>query len=160
MTEPELHQTVQPTPGQVPPVPSMHGYLLPGQPMPGGPAPVTPPMLGPPVRRLSQRRRVLVILSILILIVGAISGAIWYVNRNSPDRAKVGDCLRKDGPDAVEIIACNDPSAQFKVVGRLENQSDADITLSPCDAFHNTTHVYWSRTTGGTGYVLCLADNH
>jgi hypothetical protein len=163
MTGPGTHQyqSPAPMPGQVPPVHAIPGYLPPGQPMPGGPPPVpAPPVLGTPAPAPSRRRRRVVSLSILILLMAALGGAIWYFNRNSPDGAKVGDCVRGTGSDSVEVIACTDPAAQYKVVGRVENQSEIDAGISSCDAFDDATQVFWSGQQGGTGYVLCLANNH
>jgi hypothetical protein len=126
----------------------------PGQPMP------PPTVLGTPAKAPSRRRRRIVSLTILIVLVAGIGIAAWISNRHSPDGAKVGDCVHQTGTDSVEVIACTDPNAQFKVVGRVENQSETDASISSCDAFDNATQVFWSGQQGGTGYVLCLAANH
>jgi hypothetical protein len=143
-----------PIPGQVPPVHAMPGYLPPGQPMPGGPVPMpaavpAPPMLGTPAPVPSRRRRQVVSLTILIVLVAALGGAIWYFNRNSPDGAKVGDCVRSTGSDSVAVIACTDPAAQYKVVGRVENQTEIDAGISSCDAFDDATVLV--RSAGRDG---------
>jgi hypothetical protein len=96
---------------------------------------------------------------VVVVVVVGIGLAIWS-SRNSPDGAKVGDCVRSIGSDSVEIIACTDPAAQYKVVGRIENQTAIMARVAACDPFPDATQVFWSGQSGGTGYVLCLAANH
>jgi hypothetical protein len=167
----------QPAPGQ-PPYgqfgPAGQGQFGPGQPPqgqfgPAGPGAYPPPgAYQPPVRKKSSAPRI-VILSIVgvLLIVGVIVGVIS--SRSSPDRAKVGDCLKgssitsttaQDASD-VKIVACTSSDAKYKVVGKLDNKSKTEFEVSqnPCTDFKDATSALWGQTKGENGYILCLADN-
>jgi hypothetical protein len=127
-------------------------------------APVQVPGAAPdqaPKTRNPKRRQKIVLSVFLVLVVGFF-GAIWLGTRHSPSTAKAGDCVRNVGENSVETVACDDPSAAYKVVGRVEDQTQTQATLSSCDAFQDqgVQQVYWSGEQGGTGYVLCLAPLH
>lgn len=110
----------------------------------------------------NPKRRQKIVLSVFLVLVVGVFGAIWLATRHSPSTAKAGDCVRGTGDDSVETVACDDPSATYKVVGRVEDQTQTQATLSSCDAFpgQGVEQVYWSGEPGGTGYVLCLAPVH
>jgi hypothetical protein len=113
-------------------------------------------------RARNPKRRQKIVLSVFLVLVVGLFGAIWLATRHSPSSAKAGDCVRSTGEDSVATVACNDPSAAYKVVGRVEDQTQTQATLSSCDAFQNrgVEQVFWSGEQGGTGYVLCLAPLH
>jgi hypothetical protein len=106
-----------------------------------------------------NKRRQRITLVVFLVIVAAIFVGIFFATRHNPDQAAVGDCVRPDGDNSVKIVDCTDPQAQYKVVGRIEDKTEIDAQLSACDAYPDTTNVYWSGESGGTGFVLCLADN-
>jgi hypothetical protein len=131
----------------------------PGGQLPVGPAPVPAAMPGQAAPAPKKRRRWVGLVILAVIVVGVFGSALYFT-RNAPKGAKVGDCVHQNGTDSVEIIACNDPNATYKVVGRVENQTQIDAGISSCDAFDNATQVFWEGQDGGTGYVLCLAANH
>ena len=108
----------------------------------------------------NPKRRQKIVLSVFLVLVVGLFGAIWLATRHKPSTAKAGDCVRTTGEDSVETVACTDPSAQYTVVGRVEDQTQTQATLSSCDAFQGVEQVFWSGEQGGTGYVLCLAPLH
>jgi len=110
--------------------------------------------LGPPPRpRKSKIGRWIA----LLVIVGGIGGAVWYGTHNAPATAAVGDCVTQTGSDSLSKVGCGDKSAQFKVVGRLEDKTMVDASLDACAAFPTATSAYWEGENGKPGLVLCLA---
>jgi hypothetical protein len=63
------------------------------------------------------------------------------------------------GSDKVELIACDDPKADFRVVARVENQASWEAATNACLQYQDQGVVssFWQGERGGTGYVLCLA---
>ena len=122
--------------------------------------PAAPPGAFLPPPRRSKRRQVIV-LTVFLALVGALFGFIWLQTRHNPEAASVGDCVRQTGTDSVWVVECGDPSATFKVVGRVENKTQVEASLSACDPYagQGAVQVYWSGKLGERGYVLCLAKN-
>jgi hypothetical protein len=113
-----------------------------------------------PSRGRGKRRQV-VVLVVLLVVAGVVFGGIWLATRHNAVTAKVGDCVHQTGTDAVTVVACTDPGADFKVVGRVENQTEVDAGLSACDPYvsQGAEQFYWAGVEGKPGYVLCLAKN-
>jgi hypothetical protein len=111
-----------------------------------------------PSRGRGKRRQV-VVLVVLLVVAGVVFGGIWLATRHSAATAKVGDCVHQTGSNAVTVVACTDPSADFKVVGRVENQTEVDAGLSACAPYvdQGAEQFYWAGVAGKPGYVLCLA---
>jgi hypothetical protein len=130
------------------------------QPPPQWPAPQPPPpsaaQVEPPMPRGNKRRQRITLTVFLVLVAG-IFVAIYFGTRHNPEQAAVGDCVRPDGENSVKIVDCSDPQAQYKVVGRVEDKTEIEANINACDAYADTTAVYWSGESGGTGFVLCLA---
>jgi hypothetical protein len=114
----------------------------------------------PAPKARNPKRRQKIVLSVFLVVVVGLLGAVWLATRHNPSTAKAGDCVRTTGEDSIETVACDDSSAQFKVVGRVEDQTQTQASLSSCDAFSSAEQVFWSGEQGGTGYVLCLAPLH
>jgi hypothetical protein len=59
-------------------------------------------------------------------------------------------------------VKCDDASATYKVVGRVDDKTEVEASLDACDAFvsQGATQVYWQGKSGAKGLVLCLAKNH
>jgi hypothetical protein len=113
----------------------------------------------PPARPRRSKRRQLIVLTIFLVLVVAFFGFVWLQTRHSPATAKAGDCVRQTGANSVRVVACDDPSATFKVVGRVDNKTQVEADLSACDPYtaQGAEQYYWSGEPGKTGYVLCLA---
>jgi hypothetical protein len=131
-------------------------------PEPPSSSPATPTSpVTPETRAPNPKRRQKIALGVLLAVVLVIAGIAYFATRDNPESAKVGDCVHQTGENSVKVIACTDPDAAFKVVGRVEDQTEVDASLTACDPFEaqNPTSVYWSGEEGGKGYVLCLAEN-
>jgi hypothetical protein len=60
--------------------------------------------------------------------------------------------------DDLRKIDCSDPSAEWKVVGRVEGKTEAETTVeTTCGRWPDTDTVYWQGPKGGKGFALCLA---
>jgi hypothetical protein len=96
---------------------------------------------------------------IVVAVILAIIGVVLYLARNNAANAEVGDCMKQTGPNSLEQVACDDSAAKFKVVGRVENKTETEATLTACDAYKSqgAQQVYWWGKSGGKGFVLCLA---
>ena len=123
-----------------------------------GGTPPTPPAQpadpdGPPPR--PKRRRIAAWI-VALLVLAALGAAGWYIGHSAPAAAAVGDCVQQTGADSLTIVGCDNPAAQFKVAGRLENRTMVDAGLFACSAFPTATSSYWEGKQGETGIVLCL----
>ena len=67
----------------------------------------------------------------------------------------------RTGANSVKIVKCDDASATFKVVGRVDDKTEVDASIDACDSYasQGAVSVYWQGTSGGKGMVLCLAKN-
>ncbi len=107
-----------------------------------------------PARR--SKRRQLIVLSVFLVAVVAFFGVVYAATRHNPGAAKVGDCVRQTGADAVQVVDCTDSRAEFKVVGRVENKTEVEASLNACDPFADlgATQAFWSGQAGTPGSVL------
>lgn len=102
------------------------------------------------------------LVAFLVLLIGGF----WWLSRNEPGNAAAGDCVRPDGPDSVVVVACSDPAAEYKVLGRIEGISQNELGMtglsSPCTKDHpDATAHFWQGPAddrNADGWVLCLAD--
>jgi len=161
-------------PGQ----PGPQGQFGPGQPGPQGqfgPAgPTGQPdgqqQLGAPGYPTAKpkKRRTGLIITLVVLVVAAGAAVIGLLaSRSSPANAKVGDCLKGDAiasttaQDAgeVKIVACTSADARYKVVGKVDNKTQADFSgpQNPCTSFPTATTAMWGQKSGKNGFILCLA---
>jgi hypothetical protein len=117
-----------------------------------------PPGAGIPAKR--SRRGSVVGIVVLVLVVGGLVALALYLRATSPSGAAAGDCVKRGGTSTVELVDCADPSAEFEVVGRVEDQTEIEAGISSCSPFEEqgSTQVYWEGEQGGTGFVLCLAE--
>jgi hypothetical protein len=112
-----------------------------------------------PTGRRRTKRRQIVALVVLLVVAGLVFGGVWLGTRHNASTAKVGDCVDQTGTGAVSVVACTDPTADFGVVGRVENKTEVDAGLGACDPYvdQGAETFYWAGQPGKTGYVLCLA---
>jgi hypothetical protein len=108
---------------------------------------------------MSSRKRHLAEIAVLVggIVVAAVM--VFVLSRDAPARAEVGDCVEQTGSDTVEVVACDDTAADFRVVARVENQTRNDATINACLRYQEQGVVssFWQGDPKGTGYVLCLA---
>ncbi|MBY8872108.1 hypothetical protein K7640_09680 [Micromonospora sp. PLK6-60] len=143
----------------------------PPAPYPGQPEPAVP---GPPPAepKKSAGRKVLSILGVILAVIafGAIKfGIKSFANRDQTADAKVGDCLaelpemvgdKQEDADDAKVVECTSTDAAYNVVGRVENQTEAQAASGEgCEKYVKEGadyYVFSNIKQGGTGYVLCL----
>jgi hypothetical protein len=121
-------------------------------PQPG--AAFTPP---PPQKR--RGRRIVALVVLLVVVVGIVIAALSASGSNT-DSAAVNDCVTKPDNDNIKVVDCGSSDASLKVVGKVENKTQADVSLNSaaiCKPFPTATNAYWKGKIGKAGYVLCLA---
>lgn len=119
--------------------------------------PAVPPQGTPSKGREKIVRKI--VLAVLLFLVAGIMIMAWNAQKSSPDAATTGDCVSRDGDD-VKVVSCTDASAAYKVVGRVENQTQIQFSINSgkiCGRFPDAKSGYWKGETGKPGYVLCLA---
>ena len=135
---------------------------------PGGPVPLRPPLGevpaapvtdGPPAPRRRGRVGRWIAAGV---VVAALGGVGWYVTFGAPApvSAAVGDCVAQTGENDVKVVGCGEPSAQFKVAGKVEDKTMIAASLFACSDFPNATSSFWQGVEGKPGTVLCLAPLH
>jgi hypothetical protein len=109
----------------------------------------------------SRRRSVVSIVFIVVFSAGLIA-LVVYLRGASASSAAVGDCLKRGSGDSIAIVECDDPEAEFEVVGRVEDQTEIEAGITTCSPFEDqgSTQVYWEGEQGGAGFVLCLAERN
>ncbi len=96
------------------------------------------------------------IFGIVIIVAAAV---VWFLNRDDATNAEVGDCIREEGSDELTIVDCDDPSAQWEVVGiESEEQTYDEFMADPdtCSAFSEAEQAWWYGEVGEEGLVLCV----
>jgi hypothetical protein len=107
-----------------------------------------------------NRRALRIILAVVVLAV--VGGVVAYTQKSNPTYASVGDCVHNkngtpaagasdDHPDVV-TIACTDPNADAKIVGKISGTSDPD---NNCKKFPDADG-YYTQKQGSDDFTLCL----
>ena len=117
---------------------------------PPGPAPQ-------PVRRGGGMRRRIITIVVALVVIGALAAVGAYLNRDAASKAKVGDCVQQSGSNDLKVVKCDDANADYKVVGRVDDKTQTEASLSACDPFPDAESAYWEGEQGKKGLVLCLA---
>ncbi|BCJ64411.1 LppU/SCO3897 family protein [Polymorphospora rubra] len=141
----------------------MSEQVAPPPPPPAGapnPSMTPPPPPAPPSRGKAFLGGIAkqVIGVVVVLVVIAVGGFIWNNLTGDPSTASVGDCLVGEDEDTLKVIDCGDATAQWKVVGKVEDKSESEFRASEgiC-AVHPTSEIaYWWGKPGGNGDVLCM----
>ncbi len=94
-------------------------------------------------------------IALLVVIGGPIA---YFASQSAPSAANVGDCMTGQTADTLKKVDCTDASAEWTVVGRLSDQTEAQFNAAdnPCPSFPTTEFAYWEGKWGQTGFVLCL----
>ncbi|SCE73138.1 LppU/SCO3897 family protein [Micromonospora mirobrigensis] len=146
----------------------------PSAPSPGQPDPAVPAPPAEPAKK-SGGRKVLSILGVILAVLafGAFKfGVKSYLNRDETADAKVGDCLaelpatvgdKQESADDAKVVECTSTDAAYDVVGRVENQTEAQAASGEgCDTYikeGQDGYVFSNIERGGKGYVLCLTKH-
>ncbi|GIF67209.1 hypothetical protein Ais01nite_52440 [Asanoa ishikariensis] len=94
---------------------------------------------------------------VLVLVVGYV----WKVVTGDPEVASAGDCLIGQTAEDMKIVGCDDATAEWTVVGKVDSIRQKDFMAAgendpTCDPWKTTTVSYWTGEKNGTGHVLCL----
>lgn len=106
------------------------------------------------------RSKVLKYVGLAILIAALVGGG-WYLNRDSAENAKVGDCLHEVSANELKIVDCTSADADYSVVGKVGGQASSvasDPNTTVCQAFPDATGLYWWGKSGRKGDVLCFKE--
>jgi hypothetical protein len=127
----------------------------------------------PPARRRGPLKIILAIAGVVLLLC-CIGGVVLAVRGGSdifggsPGNAKAGDCLSGKSIDErsdrfqeadLEVVECTETDAKYKVVGRVDNKTQAQATDEVCQPFAEAELIYWQGRAGEEGTVLCLKKN-
>jgi hypothetical protein len=93
-----------------------------------------------------------------LLLLGGIAVLFVVLRQGQAVSAEVGDCLEQTGDDSLTVVACDAPTAEFTVLGKLEGTTSIQAGLFACSDFPATTTSYWEgkEGVGELGTVLCL----
>ncbi|MGW3963475.1 LppU/SCO3897 family protein [Amycolatopsis sp. NPDC005003] len=147
MTTPE-DRPQQPTPEANP--------FHPGAALPPYP-PYPAPPLGLPAKKRSGLKLALGIgIPLVFLVIVVVAGLASSFTAKSTN---VGDCLKgnTEKADSVTSVACG-PEADYKIVGKLPDQSQVAMSFGGCDQFPAATAAYWEGTEVAKGTLFCLED--
>ena len=96
-----------------------------------------------------------------LLVPAFVIFAIVYSVQHNPSYASVGDCVHNknatttgitDTHPNVVVIACSDPDADAKVVGKVKGSSDGETGCRP----FSDADGYYSQEQGSDTFTLCL----
>ena len=128
-----------------------------------------PPAPPAPAKKKSTGKKVLGIVGIVViaLVIGAFKVGVreWFSAEDKTADAKAGDCLSalpavaegQETEASAEVLSCTDAAAAYTVLGRVDNQTEAQAQ-SPevCAEFPETELAYRAMPESGPGYVLCI----
>ncbi|MEO3815886.1 hypothetical protein [Plantactinospora sp. B24E8] len=80
-----------------------------------------------------------------------------YFGLDEPNQAKVGDCMAGETAETLHTVECTDAAAQWKVLARLGDKTEADYTEDSC-ADHPTAEMsfFQDGRRFSKGFILCL----
>ncbi|MEO3774823.1 hypothetical protein [Micromonospora sp. B9E7] len=182
-------ETPQPTPAQpqtaksdgAAPTAPAPDTAAPTAPAPDGAAPTapTPDATAPDAGKSEEKsggKKALGIVGVILAIVviaglkfGVAAAIGNYFNKDETADAKTGDCIaelpevtgtKQEKADGAKVVSCTSTDAAYTVVGRVEDQSEAQARAgTACDQYlkeGEEGYVFSSIKPGKTGYVLCL----
>ncbi|GAA1875497.1 LppU/SCO3897 family protein [Asanoa iriomotensis] len=100
-----------------------------------------------------------ILLRVAVPIVVVVAGVAWKFLSGDPATAATGDCLiEAASADDMKTVGCDDPTASWKVAGKVENVKEADFDASQnsCTAYPTAEASLWMGKKGRDGDVLCL----
>ncbi|WP_086852190.1 LppU/SCO3897 family protein [Amycolatopsis kentuckyensis] len=153
MTTPE-DRPQQPAPEPNPFQPPHPGAALPQYPQ-YVPAPYPMPVGLPPRKRSGLKLALRIGIPLVFLVVVVVAGLTSATTKSN----NVGDCLKGNtaNADSVTSVACG-PEADYKIVGKVADQSQVALSFGGCDQFPTATAAYWEGVEVSKGTLLCLED--
>ncbi|MCF3118458.1 hypothetical protein IPZ68_01865 [Streptomyces arenae] len=108
----------------------------------------------PPAAPRRGGRKLLLRIGGFILVAILIGAGKWYLGKSDAESTTVGSCMHNKGTDLrpdLEDVDCSSGDAEFEVVEKFDNTSDADR----CQAV-KTSDVAYFQQGKGHDVVLCL----
>ena len=90
------------------------------------------------------------LLTVAIVVVALLGGALWFANRSQPAAAKAGDCITAPLKGGFKKVGCDAGDAAFKVTAVL-----AGGDSNGCDTYPN---VIMSVVDKDRTKTLCLGS--
>ncbi|MBO4208702.1 hypothetical protein GSF22_22200 [Micromonospora echinofusca] len=126
-----------------------------------------------PEQKKSGGKKLLGILGVIlaVIVIGGLKfGAkSLFGDKDETAQAKVGDCIaglpevaegKEEEANDAKVVDCTSTEAAFNVVGRVENQTEAQAQLgTACEQYikeGEEGYTFYSIPAGGKGYLLCL----
>lgn len=91
--------------------------------------------------------------ALLVVVGGPIA---YFAAQSAPSAANIGDCMNGQTENSLKKVDCTDASAEWVVVGRLSDKTEAQFDDDSCAAYPTAEFGYWEGTQGSTGFILCL----
>ncbi len=107
-----------------------------------------------PSGRLSRKQKITNVVGLAFVLL--ILGVALFFARNNGASADVGDCVKGTESNGIKQVDCDNPEAQYEVVGKVKDKDQGEATLATCREFAGTTDVYWQKNSTGS-FVLCLS---
>jgi hypothetical protein len=125
----------------------------------------------PPQRGGGSKVKIILAIVGAVLLLCCIGGVALAVQGNifgsSASSADVGDCLSGKSIDQssdkfqeadLEVVKCSDGDAKYKVVGKVENKTQAEATDEVCRPFTGAELIYWEGRANEKGNRALPAD--
>ncbi|WP_117211332.1 LppU/SCO3897 family protein [Allorhizocola rhizosphaerae] len=95
---------------------------------------------------------------VVVCVVRVILGFVQSVDEVNRWDAAVGDCVAEDMTQEVRIVACDDPQARRRVVGREIRPTPATEQLvnEACAPYATAEDVFWRTLASDQVLILCL----
>lgn len=125
----------------------------------------------PPARKVGTGKKIAIwVVSAVAVFALAMVAVFVYERYFQPVAAEVGDCVSGDldDPYSVSTVACDEPDAEYKVVGKLGNQRlsefESDDSEDVCADYDDVEYYFFDgiepdAAGDAVGAVLCLAFN-
>ena len=108
-------------------------------------------------------RKFLAVVGAILLVVCAVRlvlGFVQSVDEVGRFDAAVGDCVAEDMSQEVRVVACDDPAAHRRVVGREIRPTPAteELVNEACSGYPAAQDVFWRTLAGDQVLILCLEN--
>ncbi|GAB3953741.1 hypothetical protein GCM10029976_094520 [Kribbella albertanoniae] len=107
-----------------------------------------------PSGKLSREQKITNVVGLGIVLI--ILAAALYFARDNGVNAEVGECVKGTGSNDIKQVACDNPEAQYEVVGKMKDKDQSEATLASCRDFAGATDVHWEKNSTGS-FLRCLA---
>ncbi|MGH3715814.1 MAG: LppU/SCO3897 family protein [Micromonosporaceae bacterium] len=107
----------------------------------------------PPAKPAGKGKLIKVLVGVGIVV--AALAVLFFVLKDDPGTAKVGDCIAGTNAEDVTVVDCGSGEAEWKVVGKVDGKTEAEMQTA-CGEFPDAEQAFWQGEKGGKGFVLCM----